>query len=463
LKSEAGIGSDFWFDINFEKVISERQAETPGLASVNLQSARVLGVDDNQTNRLVLSKMVEGFGCRIDMAASGARGLEMLHQAARSGDPYDLVLLDMQMPGMDGEQTTRAIKSDPLVKDVKIVILTSMGQRGDAMRLESLGCSGYLLKPVKQQMLHEALIAVLGRMEEKEKGIITRHLIAEKHTGDKRILLAEDNVINQKLAVAILQKAGYFVDVVENGQQAFEKAISGGYSAILMDVQMPELDGYEATQKIRNWETANGQHIPIIAMTAHAMKGDREKCLDAGMDDYVTKPIESKVLHSALDRWLESTQPQSTPSEEDQKFTLDMDDGLFGEEAKPASSSLEPATLIQETYDPPELPVDLNAALRRFDGDREFLLEMCRDFRDHLPARMEEIHTAYQDRDTNRLHRHAHTLKGISLNFDAIYLAELAGRLEALCRQEKIDDVSLLMENIQLELNRVRDFLVQQI
>jgi two-component system, sensor histidine kinase and response regulator len=119
--------------------------------------------------------------------------------------------------------------------------------------------------------------------------------------------------------------------------------------------------------------------------------------------------------------------------------------------------------LIQETYTPPELPVDLNAALRRFDGDREFLLEMCRDFRDHLPARMEEIHTAYQDRDANRLHRHAHTLKGISLNFDAIYLAELAGRLEALCRQEKIDDVSLLMENIELELNRVRNFLVQQI
>jgi two-component system sensor histidine kinase/response regulator len=468
LKSEAGIGSDFWFDITFEKVSSELLPETPAaaLTAMDLRSARVLGIDDNQTNRLVLSKMVEGFGCRIDMAASGARGLEMLHQAARSGDPYHLVLLDMQMPGMDGEQTTRAIKSDPLVKDVKIVILTSMGQRGDAIRLESLGCSGYLLKPVKQQMLHEALIAVLGRLAEKEKGIVTRHLIAEKHAGDKRILLAEDNSINQKLAVALLQKAGYSVDVVDNGLQAFEKTISGGYSAVLMDVQMPELDGYESTQKIREWESSRGVHIPIIAMTAHAMKGDREKCLEAGMDDYVTKPIESKILHSVLDRWLETAEEKHSPSPslEDQNFTMDMDDGLFGEESTPASrSDPQPVSPAAEELTPPELPVDLEAALSRFDGDRAFLTEMCRDFRDHLPLRMQEILDAYHDRDVNRLHRHAHTLKGVSLNFNASHLAELAGRLEDLCRQEKIDDVDLLIGKIKTELNRVLEYLVQKI
>jgi CheY-like chemotaxis protein/HPt (histidine-containing phosphotransfer) domain-containing protein len=372
----------------------------------------------------------------------------------------------MQMPGMDGEQTTRAIKSDPLVKDVKIVILTPMGQRGDAIRLESLGCSGYLLKPVKQQMLHEALIAVLGRLAEKEKGIVTRHLIAEKHAGDKRILLAEDNSINQKLAVALLQKAGYSVDVVDNGLQAFEKTISGGYSAVLMDVQMPELDGYESTQKIREWESSRGVHIPIIAMTAHAMKGDREKCLEAGMDDYVTKPIESKILHSVLDRWLETAEEKHSPSPslEDQNFTMDMDDGLFGEESTPASrSDPQPVSPAAEELTPPELPVDLEAALSRFDGDRAFLTEMCRDFRDHLPLRMQEILDAYHDRDVNRLHRHAHTLKGVSLNFNASHLAELAGRLEDLCRQEKIDDVDLLIGKIKTELNRVLEYLVQKI
>ncbi len=472
LKSEPGIGSDFWFDITFEKINVEIQPEIQvSLSSVALHAARILGVDDNQTNRLVLSKMVEGFGCRIDMAASGARGLEMLHQAARSGDPYHAVLLDMQMPGMDGEQTARAIKSDPLVKDVKIIILTSMGKRGDAVRLEALGCSGYLLKPVKQQMLNEALAAVLSRADENKKGIVTRHLIAEKRTGDKRLLLAEDNSINQKLAVAILQKAGYSVDVVDDGQQAFEKTISGGYSAILMDVQMPVLDGFEATRKIRDWEITNHQHIPIIAMTAHAMKGDRERCLDAGMDDYVTKPIESRILRNVLERWLESAPDQpNIPVKSSQIFSLDqqnfaaeIDDGLFGEDADPASPPTDMPDQPAEAFIPPELPVDLEAALFRFDGDREFMLEMCRDFRDHLPDRMDEIHAAYKDGDTNRLCRHAHTLKGVSLNFDATFLAELSARLEDLCKREKLKETGSLIENIETELNRVREFLTQHI
>lgn len=472
LKSEPGIGSDFWFDITFEKNEAETQPDMQiPFSSVDLHTVRILGVDDNQTNCLVLSKTVEGFGCRIDTAASGTRGLEMLHQAVQSGDPYDVVLLDMQMPDMDGEQTARAIKSDPLVKDVKIIILTSMGKRGDAARLEALGCSGYLLKPVKQQMLNEALAAVLKGEDEKEKGIITRHVIAEKHTGDKHLLLAEDNSINQKLAVAILQKAGYSVDVVDNGIQAFEKTVSGGYSAVLMDVQMPELDGFEATRKIRDWENMHGQHIPIIAMTADAMKGDREKCLDAGMDDYLTKPIESSILRNVLERWLKNVpDPQyasikSPPafSLEPQNFAIEMDEGLFGEEAKPASTPAEMADQPAEALTPPELPVDLETALFHFDGDREFMLEMCQDFRDHLSLRIDEIQASYQAGDARTLCRHAHTLKGVSLNFDAAYLAELAARLEDSCRGEIVKEAGPLIEKIEVESKRVHDFLAQHI
>lgn len=470
LKSEPGIGSDFWFDVTFQKIKTDIQPEMKiSPSSVDIRATRILGVDDNQTNRLVLTKMMEGFGCRIDTAASGARGIEMLHKAARSGDPYHVVVLDMQMPGMDGEQTARAIKSDPLVKDVKIVILTSMGKRGDAVRLEALGCSGYLLKPVKQQMLHEALVAVINREEETKRGIVTRHVIAEKRAGDKRLLLAEDNSINQKLAVAILQKAGYSVDVVENGLQAFEKITSGGYGAVLMDVQMPELDGLEATRKVREWESRKGQHIPIIAMTAHAMKGDRERCLDAGMDDYVTKPIESRILYNVLDRWLENDSEQKDIPEKklenflqnEQNFTAQMDDGLFGEETIPASSLTETPDQPTETFAPPELPMDLEAALFRFDGDREFMLEMCRDFRERLPLRMEEIHTAYKAGDVNSLSRHAHTLKGISLNFNASFLAELSARLERLCKLENINHAGDLIKNIETELNRVRGYLIK--
>lgn len=467
LISEPGVGSTFWFDLTFEAVSSDVLIEShASLSPVDLRTTRILGVDDNQTNRTVLSKMVEGFGFQIETAASGARGLEMLHTAARAGTPYHIVLLDMQMPGMDGEQTTRAIKSDPLVKDVKIVILTSMGKRGDAVRLEALGCSGYLLKPVKQQMLYEALLAILNSSGEPRTGIVTRHVIAEKRMNGKRLLLAEDNSINQKLAVAILQKSGYSVDVVDNGYAAFEKAISGEYSAVLMDVQMPELDGFEATRKIREWEAVHGRHIPIIAMTAHAMKGDREKCLEAGMDDYVTKPIESKILRSALDRWLENMPDESAGSMyalsfEEQKFSQEVDDGLFGEEPVPASQLAETSIAAPRTFTPPEIPVDMKTALAHFDGDSEFMLAMCREFRDHLPERIREINSAFNDGDTNRLSLHAHTLKGVSLNFDATFLAELAAELEQLCRREDLSEAQAFIQQIEMESVRVQNYLAQ--
>ena len=254
--------------------------------------------------------------------------------------------------------------------------------------------------------------------------------------------------------------------VVDDAQQAFEKAITNAYSAILMDVQMPELDGIEATRKIRNWESRQGQHIPIIAMTAHAMKGDRERCLEAGMDDYVSKPIESHILRNVLARWLETTPDQSDEKIEEaafeaQKFSMDSDDGLFGEEESPASFPTEMPAPTPQTFTPPEIPVDLIAAIGRFDGDRDFMLEMCKDFRDHLPGRIEEIHSAYNDKDINRLARHVHTLKGISLNFEANFLAELAAHLEQDCKREDITNARSLIEQIETETNRVREYLLQ--
>ncbi len=174
--------------------------------------------------------------------------------------------------------------------------------------MEALGCAGYLLKPIRQQLIYDALMAVLVG-KEKKMPIITRHLLAERRRADKRILIAEDNAINQKLAVILLSKAGFSADTVENGLEAVQKIKSGGYSAVLMDVQMPEMDGYEATQHIREWES-NRQHIPIIAMTAHAMKGDRERCLEHGMDDYVSKPLDLKILLGVLDRWLKLSEQE---------------------------------------------------------------------------------------------------------------------------------------------------------
>jgi PAS domain S-box-containing protein len=461
VESTPGVGSTFWFEISFEKRAMERPPSAPlNLAAVNLHEARILGVDDNQTNRLVLTRMVEGFGARIDTAASGAKALEMLRAAQRAGDPYHVVLLDMQMPVMDGEQTARAIKSDPSIKESKIIILTSMGQRGDAARLEALGCSGYLLKPIKQQMLHEALLAVLGRKTDEGPALITRHVLSEQRRFGLRLLLAEDNPINQKLAVVLLQKAGYSVDAVETGAQAVEKIKTQRYNAVLMDVQMPEMDGLEATRQIRAWEQERGLHIPIIAMTAHALRGDREKCLEAGMDDYVSKPLEPKALFNALDRFLQTTELATQSDSFPEQF---FEEGLFGEPASASSLTEEPASVSTAAVTPSTLPVDLEAALYRFGGDRAFMLEMCREFNDHLSERLNELQAAVRAGDFNRLARVSHNLKGIALNFSADTLADIARRLEQAGAHEDLDRAAAIIPQLQSEIQRVSDYLASRV
>ena len=465
LDSTPGMGSTFWFEINFTKQPSQKRSTGPlGLGPANLSEARILIVDDNQINRVVLKKNVEVLGCRVDAVTSGAKALESLRNAYRVGDPYHVVLLDMQMPGMDGEQTARAVKSDPAVKDVKILILTSMGQRGDAARLEALGCSGYLLKPVKQQLLFDAVAAVLERQEERSASLVTRHSIAEHKKLGLRVLLAEDNPINQKLAVVLLQKAGYSVDAVENGALALEKVQENQYSAVLMDVQMPELDGLEATRKIREVERNTGHHIPIIAMTAHAMQGDRERCLAAGMDDYVSKPLEPKVLFNVLDRWAqtgekaaEEVQDYSSPAD---VFSADLDDGLFGENESFVSPEPEGTTPAMQSISYTDMvPVDFDAALHRFDGDRAFMMEMLQEFKAHLPDRLKEIKAALQAADAGSLTRVAHNLKGISLNFSADAVADIALKLEETGKREDLTGASALAAQLDVEVRRLEDYL----
>jgi two-component system sensor histidine kinase/response regulator len=392
-----------------------------------------------------------------------------LRNAHRAGDPFHLVLLDMQMPGMDGEQTARAIKSDPAAREAKILILTSMGHRGDAARLEALGCSGYLLKPVKQQMLFDAVIAVLGHEDTQRSSLITRHTLSEQRKLGLRILLAEDNAINQKLAVVLLQKAGYSVDAVETGAQALEKVQVDTYSAVLMDVQMPDMDGLEATQLIRELEKKTGHHLPIIAMTAHAMQGDRERCLEAGMDDYITKPLEPKVLISALDRWAQASdtpveliEPIQDYSSPENSFSIELDGGMFGEDV-PAMDEETPAALpvLQAVSLPDTLPVDLELALGRFDNDQEFLREMLGQYKGQLSERIFEIQAAVQESDVNRLARLAHNIKGVSLNFNADRLAHFALALEESGKRENLTDAPVLVEQLELEARRVTEYLAE--
>jgi two-component system, sensor histidine kinase and response regulator len=470
VQSTAGEGSTFWFKIRFQKQPRQVRATTAPLLpqTVSLRLARVLAVDDNSTNRSVLTHMVVGFGARIEAVSSGAKALETMRHAVRAGEPFDIVLLDMQMPGMDGEQTAHVIRSDPSLNGAKIIILTSMGKRGDVARLQALGCSAYLLKPVKQQMLRDVLMTVVGQSEDTSTTLVTRHQIAEQKRQNLRILLAEDNPINQKLAVTLLQKAGYSVDAVESGVHAVEKVKNGRYNAILMDVQMSEMDGFEATQLIRAWQREKGQYTPIIAMTAHALSGDRERCIAAGMDDYLFKPLQPKVFFSMLERWTGNDERTVSSFEsESNKYPandyvavqnpLFEDDGLFGEESGTPISGAQMQTSFVRTDFSGTAPIDLQAALYHFDGDQDFMMRMFTLFLTGLPNRLSELQSAVAENDVNKTARLAHNLKGTCLNFGTEPLAMLCVELEEMGKHDNIEFAAAVVEQIGEEMTRLQE------
>ena len=419
--------------------------------------------------------MVEGIGCRVEAISSGSKGLELLQTANRSNDPFQVVLLDMQMPFMDGEQTARLILNDQFAKSTKVIILTSMGQGGEMSRMENLGCSGYLLKPVKQSLLQDALNSVVSaRPKENEKPqFITDTSINEARHQGLRLLLAEDNPINQKLAIVLLQKAGFLVDTVDNGLKAFEKIQEEMYSLILMDVQMPEMDGFEATQKIRIWESDRRLHTPIIAMTAHALKGDRERCIEAGMDDYVSKPLDLKVLMEVLDKWTEKNEnPRIMINPTDQNLSINeshennfldhgfpIDEGYFGE-SKPTSQIIHKPEieLITANNEGNELPLDLRTALPRFDNNYEFFLEMGKDFVENISTRIHELETSYEKADFITFTRIAHNLKGVSLNFSAENLSILAAQLELKGNNNDLSFVTQTIEQMRIEAEKLKKY-----
>ncbi len=436
VESELGEGSTFWFTCVFKK---QPEATEPKLVvPVDLLEVRILIVDDNATNCMILNKTLENFGCRVWTVNSGRQALDTLHAAVQAGSPYRMVLLDMQMPEMDGEQTLRAIKGDPRLEDTVVVILTSIGRRGDAALLEGLGCAGYLLKPIKQRQLYEALVTVLGQRlaaaGEQKPLFVTRHLLSEHKRNSMRILLAEDNPINQKLVVALLQKAGYSLDVVENGQQAVDAVRKNPYDLIFMDVQMPVMDGLEASRLIREREK-DGQHIAIVAMTAHALKGDREMCLAAGMDEYVAKPLDPDEVFSVIER-----------------LSLASD-----ELAEAAQSELDPG-------DPgPGFPIDLDAALPRFGGDFAFFIELLGDFITQLIEQHEQMSAALGAGEAGKLARLAHSLKGLAANFSAGRLSKLTEVLEAQSKAGDLTGAPELLDDIKEEIPSLQAFLELQL
>jgi len=295
-------GSTFHFKVGFGLQKLPARSSLP----VDLEMFRdlsILIVDDNATNRMILRETLRHWNMNADEVEGGAQALDALQAAKNAGHPYDLVLLDAQMPNIDGFDVAGRIQQDPELARGVVVMLSSVGLKGDGARCRELGIKAYLPKPIKQSHLLEAIKAVLGRQKEYEqaRSLVTIHSLAEDRRRLK-ILLAEDNAVNQKVASRFLEKRGHTVVVTESGKKALAAWQEQPFDLILMDVQMPEMDGFEATAIIREQEKSGAKHTPIIAMTAHAMVGDRERCLAAGMDDYVSKPINADDLFAAIAR-----------------------------------------------------------------------------------------------------------------------------------------------------------------
>ncbi|MDS4022818.1 MAG: response regulator [Candidatus Competibacter sp.] len=307
VESVEGRGSTFWFTVVFDKSPGPHPALLE--KKIDLTGIKVLVVDDHPTSRLLVTTWLKTWQCRYEEASHADQALAKLWDAVRANDAFQVVLLDMQMPEVDGAELGRRIKASPAIGRSQLIMMTSMGQHGDAAMLEQIGFSAYLTKPLRQSQLRECLVLVMGYAartdEPSSRRIVTRHVIAESAEQRVRILLAEDNPVNQRVALALLKKLGYQVDAVANGLEAIAALRNIAYDLVLMDCQMPEMDGYEATRRIRDPESgAIWPTIPIVAMTANAMKGDREKCLEAGMNDYIAKPVQKGELADTLRHWL---------------------------------------------------------------------------------------------------------------------------------------------------------------
>jgi len=434
-ESEEGKGSTFWFTATFDKQPAGREpaVEIPG----DICGKRILVADDNATNRLLLEKLLVSWGCRHDEAPDGVTALEKLQVAVAEDDPFDVAILDVQMPGMDGETLGRAIKENPSLSNIPLVMMTSIGKRGDAARLAEIGFSAYLTKPVKQSQLYNCLSTVIGEKPSEEtpriRPMVTRHSIAEDRKRRVRILLAEDNSTNQMVALKILEKLGYRADAVADGLEAVKALETIPYDLVLMDVQMPEMDGFEATRQIRNPQSAiRNRDIPIIAMTAHAMNGDREQCLAAGMDDYVSKPVSPQQLADAIERQLAD---RSLP------------------EKKPAGDGPSDERAVLDYAD----------LLDRVGGDEDLAKTVIEVFVEDAARQISALEEARKNEDVPEVRRLAHTLKGASGNSGAGAIQNVAFDIETAAQAGRLDEAASLIERLHEEYDELKRVLAAHV
>lgn len=406
--SDPGRGSTFWFTVMLERQREHEVALTP---APNIRGVRIMLVDDNQTSRNVLKQELLSWHCRVDDVAGADAAIAAMHDARDKEDPYRIAIIDQSMPDIDGEALGRMIKDDPRLRDTALVMMTAIGQRGDASRFVEAGFSAYFTKPYKQSHLYNCLAALLGAPLVEEtipKKLITRHTLAEEERRRFRILLVEDFTINQDVVLGILNTFGFSADLAENGMEALGRLEETAYDLVFMDVQMPVMDGFEATRQIRDPNTTVLNHqVPIVALTANAMAGDREKCFSVGMNDYIPKPIEPDDVYRVLSRFFPERKGDMVPG------------------PAPAEAGRRQGKTVDTA-----LVFDRDQLMARINHKPELFDKLVTVFLDTVPADIKQLADILDRGDLEALRSEAHKMKGYFANISANRLWLVATDLE---------------------------------
>jgi two-component system sensor histidine kinase/response regulator len=436
VSSEVGKGSTFWFTARLGNgTLSSRQTSRP-----ELRGRRVLIIDDNPQARAVLSSMLTSLTFVVHEAPSGLEGIEMVRQAAAIGEPYEIAFVDWQMPGLDGIETGKRIRALPnLTVRPQLVMVTAYGREEVLKQAEENAFANILIKPVTPSMLFESAIAVLGADPEREYETQAGPALELSRLRGARVLLVEDNELNREVALGLLSDANLAIDVAENGQVAVQMTSTGKYDVVLMDMQMPVMDGIAATRAIRS--NPQFRTLPIIAMTANVMAHDIEQCTAAGMNDHVAKPIDPDALFAALLRWIKPRNAESPSKDPAPRIAIPS--------APPSASDSDALEITG---------IDTKSALRRTGGNRRRYESLLRKFAEPSAGAMEEIRAALAAGDTSTAARGAHSLKGAAANLGAAGLAEVAAKAETAVTtgqgvEEALHALAISFESVAAAIN----------
>ncbi|MEE8398537.1 MAG: response regulator, partial [Desulfobacterales bacterium] len=500
VSAKQGRGATFWFTARFLKQAEQKRDRIP---PADIRGVRILVVDDNRINREILRVRLTDWGMRPDEAIDGETGLRCLQDAVREDDPYRVAILDMQMPLMDGRALGKRIKADPTIQSTLLIMMTSLGHRGDARELEEIGFAAYLNKPVRDSDLFDSLATVLtGKTRESGQPMLTRHGIRELRRSNVRILLAEDNITNQQVALGILKNLGLSADVVTNGIEVVEALEGIPYDLVLMDLEMPEMDGLEATRLIREREASNcglrisdlsssnpqstirspQLSIPIVAMTAHAMQGVRERCLEAGMNDYLSKPVDPQMLAETLDKWLpkdggrraevrsQRTEVRGQRTEDERLRTENRSKEPGKDEHR--TSNIEPRMLNDGRHegkgaarkedisakDEVKNPTifDRAAMVSRLMGDEDLARTVMAGFLADIPEQIDALNTWIGQGEAEHARSQAHTIKGAAANIGGDALRKVAYEIEMAGKAEDTKALSQLAPELERQFSRLK-------